>query len=607
MEVDTTTTTVVEGQTGPARRLLRATRRITAGWTSEVWQLTKLSGPVAISQAMIFMIGFVSMMFCGHRGKLELTSASLATAVVNVTGISIGNGLAMTCDTLISQTYGSGNLKRVGVILQRGVLIMLLACFPCWAILINTEPLLLLVRQKPEVSSLAQVYVKIFMPALPGIMWPQAVTGAAGNAMNALLNCILIFGLEMGVAGSALANTLTQYIMAVVLFTYIYIKGLHKATWSGWSWDCLQDWKSFLVMAIPSLLMFCLEFWVFELGSFLAGMISDEELGAQGIIYNLIGINFIIPLGLSAAASVRVGSSLGAGDVQEAKRASKVSVIAGCIMGILIGILMMLLRDYLGYIFTKYLNIIRRVSEVSLLYSFLYGADAVAGVTGGVLRGVGEQKLGAVCNLVGYYLIGLPVGVSLMFAAKLGIYGLGIGITVCVVLQCLAYGVIIWRVDWQKAAQKAQERSGVQVREEQTVAEGSVEETVIDQVGEEDGEPEGSNAEDAEVDEARETSDGSGEVRANGSKVEDPYADGSKGEEALANQSKEEEARISSERTAEQTQDSNQLDEAEVEVIPGSDLPSKQLLIRRGLALFILVVILCVAIVAEPYFMKLFK
>lgn len=50
------------------------------------------------------------------------------------------------------QTYGSGNLKRVGVILQRGILILSLACFPCWAILINTEPLLLAVKQSPEVA-----------------------------------------------------------------------------------------------------------------------------------------------------------------------------------------------------------------------------------------------------------------------------------------------------------------------------------------------------------------------------------------------------------------------------------------------------------------------
>lgn len=55
------------------------------------------------------------------------------------------------------QTYGSGNLKRVGVILQRGILILLLACFPCWAILINTEPLLLAVRQSPEVARSVKV------------------------------------------------------------------------------------------------------------------------------------------------------------------------------------------------------------------------------------------------------------------------------------------------------------------------------------------------------------------------------------------------------------------------------------------------------------------
>lgn len=50
------------------------------------------------------------------------------------------------------QTFGSGNLKRVGVILQRGILILLLACFPCWAVIINTEPLLLAVKQSPEVA-----------------------------------------------------------------------------------------------------------------------------------------------------------------------------------------------------------------------------------------------------------------------------------------------------------------------------------------------------------------------------------------------------------------------------------------------------------------------
>lgn len=50
------------------------------------------------------------------------------------------------------KSFGGKNLKRVGIILQRGILILLLCCFPCWAIFINTERLLLLLKQDPEVS-----------------------------------------------------------------------------------------------------------------------------------------------------------------------------------------------------------------------------------------------------------------------------------------------------------------------------------------------------------------------------------------------------------------------------------------------------------------------
>ncbi|KAL7400429.1 hypothetical protein ABVT39_012225 [Epinephelus coioides] len=449
--------------------------RVPLAHREELYHILRMTGPLLLSRILNYLLPFVVTMFCGRLGNEVMAGYGLACAAINVTTAATGGGLGLACDTLVSQTFGGKNLLRVGVILQRGIIILLLFCLPCWGLLINAEAILLCMGQDPEVARIAQLYMTAFLPAVPamflyhlqvsylqnqGIILPQMYTAAMANIANVVTNYIFLYWLDLGVSGSAAANTLSWIYICTFLFAYIRWKNLHVTTWGGWSVESLQEWGSYMKLAIPSTLMTCFEWWVYEFGGFFAGMLSEDELAAQHAVIMVAFITYMFPLGIQAAACARVGNALGAGDTARALLTTKMSFALAGSFAVVEGLVLGGTKSVIGLIFTSDEKIVGLVSHLMDAYVFLQFFDGLVCVCTGIFLGTGKQKIPAVANFIGYYCIGLSLSVTLMFVAKLRVLGFWLGLLICVVLQSTFYIIIIFfKLDWKRMTEEAVKRA----------------------------------------------------------------------------------------------------------------------------------------------------
>uniref|UniRef100_A0A673GUF3 Multidrug and toxin extrusion protein n=1 Tax=Sinocyclocheilus rhinocerous TaxID=307959 RepID=A0A673GUF3_9TELE len=347
-------------------------------YREELYHILRMTGPLLVCRFLNFLLFFVVTMFCGRLGNTVLAGYAMASATINVTAAATGLGLALACDTLVSQTFGSKNLLRVGVILQRGILILTLFSLPCWALLVNTQPLLLYLGQDPEVARIAQLYVVAFLPAIPNLIHRTGLLHYAGKCLD---------------------------IVAV-------------------------------------------------------GMLSEVDLAAQHVVIMLAYINYKIPLGMQGAACVRVGNALGAGETAAAILTSKVSLISAAVIAIFQGFILGSTKTVIGYIFTSDEAIAELVSQLLNIYCPLQFFNGILSVGMGILLGTGQQKIAAIANLFGYYCIGLPTGIVLMFTAKLQVAGFWLGLLIAVFLLAIFFVVAIFKLNWKKMTEEAIERTG---------------------------------------------------------------------------------------------------------------------------------------------------
>lgn len=225
---------------------------------------------------LLQLINIISVLFVGHLGAEELDAASLANMFCNITGWATIVGLATAVDTLASQAFGANNKRRVGVVLQMGILILGGWTLVVFAIWINAEAILLGLGQDPVVSRLAGQFSRVLVFKLPSdliftllqrylqaqsLVTPTIVAGLVANALNPLFHYLLMHTFKLGFIGAPIAICLSSWTLLGSLLVYMRWYRIAYDTWYGWSRESLLHWGTFVRLALPGMMMVCIE-WV---------------------------------------------------------------------------------------------------------------------------------------------------------------------------------------------------------------------------------------------------------------------------------------------------------------------------------------------------------
>jgi MATE family multidrug resistance protein len=430
----------------------------------EIRRLVALGGPTALTQLGTMMLGVVDTLMLGHFGVRELGASSLGAVWIFGT-LMFGLGMMFGVDPLIAQAHGARDRERMAWTLQQGVVLALIVSVPVALSWLVTAPALRLLGQSPELVAGAHAYVVVQIPSIPafllfhvlrqylqcrGIVMPAFWITVLANGFNALGNWLLIFGHmgfpRLGLVGAALATALTRGFMLLGLIALVLLLRLHENAWVPWSRRAFdrRDLGRIVRHGLPVGVQFSLETWAFQLSTLMAGRLGEAALAAHAIVLNLATLSFMLPLGVSLGAATHVGNLIGAGQRQRAQRAAHVALGLGGLVMLLSAAIFVGLRWQLPALYTADAAVIALAASILPVAATFQLFDGVQVVGCGVLRGMGNTVPAAVINLVGYYVLALPLAAWMVFEASLGLAGIwwGLAAGLAVVATALVVRVV---------------------------------------------------------------------------------------------------------------------------------------------------------------------
>ena len=343
---------------------------------------------------------------------------------------------------------------------------------------VYADTVLVAVGQPKDLAILAKDYVVLVQPALAGIALMtilQRVLQAEGHILaNFYISFIvfllapaiqyfLIVHMGYGLHGAGYAFSIYNCLYILLMVPYMVWADLGHVFEPRRETLNPAGMYAHLALAVPGLVCQLLEWASMELVSIIAGTRPSARklIGALGMCLNLEAIFCMFAVGFMVAVSIKVGHAVGAGDAQAAKKMAVLGILAAFAWSLLISVLLFALRKHVVHIYTSDIAIADAASELFGPLGLLITLQAVNCTTQGVLTGAGLQRYTATCNLIGWYVVGAPLALGLIWGFDLDMqagYVLLMSCCAAMLTSFLGQAFLLYHHDWDLIILESQMR-----------------------------------------------------------------------------------------------------------------------------------------------------
>jgi multidrug resistance protein, MATE family len=432
-------------------------------WRQDFRLTLRLALPLIFAEVGWMSMGIVDTVMVGRlpNSAVAIGATGLGQSLYHSIAI-FGAGLLLGMDTFVAQAFGREDLDDARHSLVNGLLLafllapLLMLAVSFWAALMRrfgvspelVEPM------RPYLSALnwgtlpllAYFALRRYLQAV-NVAHPIMFALISANIVNAFGNWALIYGHlgfhAMGITGSGWSTCWARiYMVLCLVITLLWTESKRlRPGWLGMVRIDVRRMSALLKLGSPAAAQLLCEIGAFSAATALIARLGPVALAGHEIALNCAALTFMVPLGISSAAAVRVGQQLGRRDPDGARRAGWSAIMIGVGFMACSGSVFVSLPKLIARLFTPNPAVIQVGAQLLLVAAAFQLFDGLQTVATGALRGAGDTRTPMLANFVAYWLMGLPLGYILCF--KLGWGALGIWIGLCGGLMIIGSALLI--------------------------------------------------------------------------------------------------------------------------------------------------------------------